>query len=74
MTIFNTINLIVTILWVALFLREIKLMKELEEIVTDIENEVYAFLFKGKKAQLELFGVDGEPAPGLDAELENEAV
>ena len=45
-----------------------------EEIVTDIENEVYAFLFKGKKAQLELFGVDGELAPGLDAELENEAV
>ena len=48
--------------------------EEGEEIVTDIENEVYAFLFKGKKAQLELFGVDGEPAPGLDAELENEAV
>lgn len=37
--------------------------EELEEIVTDIENEVYAFLFKGKKAQLELFGADGELNP-----------
>lgn len=44
--------------------------EELEEIAADIENEVYAFLFKGKKAQLELFGADGEPAPGLVAELE----
>lgn len=42
--------------------------KELEEIAADIETEVYAFLFKGKKAQLELFGADGEPAPGLSAE------
>lgn len=46
--------------------------EELEAIVTDIENEVYAFLFKGKKAQLELFGADGEPAPGLVAEPEKE--
>ena len=46
--------------------------EELEEIVADIENEVYAFLFKGKKAQLELFGADGEPAPGLVAEPEKE--
>lgn len=30
--------------------------EELEEIVTEIEEEVYDFLFKGKKAQLELFG------------------
>lgn len=30
--------------------------KELEEIAADIETEVYAFLFKNKKAQLELFG------------------
>lgn len=30
--------------------------EELEEIAADIETEVYAFLFKGKKAQLELFG------------------
>ena len=42
--------------------------EELEAIVADIENEVYAFLFKGKKAQLELFGADGEPTPGLSAE------
>lgn len=42
--------------------------KELEEIAADIETEVYAFLFKGKKAQLELFGADGEPAPDLSAE------
>lgn len=34
--------------------------EELENIVCDIENEVYAFLFEGKKAQLELFGADGE--------------
>lgn len=46
--------------------------EELEEIAADIENEVYAFLFKGKKAQLELFGADGEPAPGLVAEPEKE--
>ena len=38
----------------------------MEEIIGDIENEVYAFLFKGKKAQLGLFGADGEAAPGLD--------
>lgn len=35
--------------------------EELENIVCEIETEVYAFLFKGKKAQLELFGADGEP-------------
>lgn len=46
--------------------------EELEAIVAGIENEVYAFLFKGKKAQLELFGADGEPAPGLVAEPEKE--
>ena len=46
--------------------------EELEEIVSDIENEVYEFLFKGKKAQLELFGADGGPAPGLVAEPEKE--
>ena len=40
MTIFNTINLIVTILWTALFLREIKLMKELEEIVKNARDEL----------------------------------
>lgn len=36
--------------------------EELEEIAADIENEVYAFLFEGKKAQAELFGADGEAA------------
>lgn len=46
--------------------------EELEAIVADIKNEVYAFLFKGKKAQLKLFGADGEPAPGLVAEPEKE--
>lgn len=35
--------------------------EELEEIAADIETEVYAFLFKGKKAQLELFGANNEP-------------
>ena len=45
--------------------------EELEDIAADIENEVYAFLFKGKKAQLELFGADGEAAPGLNAEKDN---
>ena len=34
--------------------------EELENNVSDIENEVYEFLFNGKKAQLELFGADGE--------------
>lgn len=33
--------------------------EELETIVNSIENEVYGFLFEGKKAQLELFGEDG---------------
>lgn len=44
--------------------------EELEAIVADIENEVFAFLFKDKKAQLELFGVDGEPANEDDPEDE----
>lgn len=35
--------------------------EELEDIISDIEREVYAFLFKGKKAQLELFGANMEP-------------
>ena len=36
--------------------------EELEEIIGQIETEVYAFLFKNKRAQLELFGDYGEPA------------
>lgn len=33
--------------------------EELEKIIGNIEKEVYLFLFKGKKAQLELFNADG---------------
>lgn len=40
MTIFNIISLIVTTLWIVLFLREIKLMKELEEIVKNAGYEL----------------------------------
>ena len=40
MTIFNIISLIVTTLWIVLFLREIKLMKELEEIVKNARDEL----------------------------------
>lgn len=36
--------------------------EEMEEIVGEIESEVYAFLFKNKKAQLEIFDEFGEPA------------
>ena len=49
--------------------------EELENIVCDIENEVYEFLFDGKRAQMDLFGADGDPNPlvfGNDAESENE--
>lgn len=35
--------------------------EELEQIVGDIERETYMFLFKGKKAQLEIFDEFGEP-------------
>ena len=34
--------------------------EELENIIAEIESEVYAFLFKGKKAELTLFGEDEE--------------
>lgn len=37
--------------------------EELECIIADIETEVYAFLFKGKKAELSLFGDEGEAEP-----------
>lgn len=36
--------------------------EELEEIIGQIETEVYAFLFKNKRAKLELFDEYGEPA------------
>lgn len=51
--------------------------EELENIVCDIENEVYEFLFEGKKAQMDLFGADGEPNPLVyvnDADNENEMI
>lgn len=35
--------------------------EEMEEIIGEIESEVYAFLFKNKKAQLTLFDEHGEP-------------
>lgn len=35
--------------------------EEMEEIIGEIEREVYAFLFKNKKAQLTLFDEHGEP-------------
>lgn len=42
--------------------------EELETISGEIETEVYEFLFKGKKAQLELFGAttDDEEADGTE--------
>ena len=36
--------------------------EEMEAIIWNIESEVYAFLFKNKKSQLELFDEYGEPA------------
>ena len=36
--------------------------EELETIVEAIKKEVYAYLFKGKQAQLSLFGEEQEPA------------
>lgn len=35
--------------------------EEMEQIVSDIESEVYKFLFKNKRAQLGLFDEHGEP-------------
>lgn len=48
--------------------------EELEDITATIEIEVYAFLFKGKKAQLELFGANGEPTPGINDNNEDETL
>lgn len=45
--------------------------EELEKIVGEIEEEAYKFLFEGKKAQLSLFGADGEAAPGLKEDNED---
>lgn len=43
--------------------------EELEAIVSDIENEVYEFLFHGKKAQLELFDGNCEPTEEATGDL-----
>ena len=46
--------------------------EELENIVSKIENEVYEFLFMGKKAELSLFGEDqGENEQGDQTEEDN---
>jgi hypothetical protein len=47
--------------------------EQLEEMVGQIESEVYAFLFKGKKQQMELFDEYGEPAgtKKFDGDSEN---
>ena len=39
--------------------------EELEEIIAEIEKEVYAFLFLGKKAELELFNAAGGPSQSM---------
>jgi len=39
--------------------------EELEEIIGRLEAEVYLFLFKGKKAELELFSADGGPSASM---------
>jgi hypothetical protein len=46
--------------------------EKLEELTGQIETEVYAFLFKGKKQQMELFDEYGEPAgyQSSDGEIE----
>ena len=33
---------------------------ELETVLTELQKEIYAYLFQGKKAELEVFGNDGE--------------
>lgn len=46
--------------------------EEMERIIGEIESEVYAFLFKGKKAQLELFDSFGEPCGVQEFNGDNE--
>ena len=48
--------------------------EEMERIIGDIESEVYAFLFNGKKAQLELFsgedfGEESEEESGKESDV-----
>ena len=40
--------------------------EELEQIVEQIKNEVYAYLFKGKQAQMSLFGQPAQDDPEND--------
>ena len=40
--------------------------EELEQIIAEIETEVYAFLFLGKKAELELFNAAGGPSQAME--------
>jgi len=40
--------------------------EELEQIVEQIKNEVYAYLFKGKQAQMSLFGQSAQDDPEND--------
>ena len=42
--------------------------EELEAITDKIKSEVYQYLYKGKQAQLSLFGDNGEAAPEPDSE------
>jgi len=46
--------------------------EELETIVNAIKKEVYEFLFKGKQAQLSLFGESGAPAEETVADAPGE--
>lgn len=47
--------------------------EELENIVCDIENEVYEFLFEGKRAQMDLFGNDADNENDMFPEVEDRA-
>lgn len=46
--------------------------EEMEQIVGEIESEVYKFLFKGKKCQMELFDEFGEPCGVKEFNGDNE--
>lgn len=46
---------------------------ELGTMLMKLQEEIYAYLFKGKRAQLELFGADGEADPQFLREKRDEA-
>lgn len=46
--------------------------EEMERIIGEIESEVYQFLFKGKKCQMELFDEFGEPCGVQEFNGDNE--